>query len=43
MEASVGTDIADDGVPAEFRSCPLFRVATIEPLGPSATIPPVTP
>ncbi|HUY36173.1 MAG TPA: hypothetical protein VMV69_25770 [Pirellulales bacterium] len=29
----VGTDIAEDGVPAEFKICPLFHVATVEPLG----------
>ena len=29
----VGTDIADDGMPAEFRICPLFHVATVEPVG----------
>lgn len=29
----VGTDIADDGVPAEFKICSLLHVATIEPLG----------
>jgi hypothetical protein len=28
----VGTDIADDGVPAEFKICSLLHVATIEPL-----------
>jgi hypothetical protein len=28
----VGTDIADDGLPAEFRICPMFHVATVEPL-----------
>jgi len=28
----IGTDIADDGVPAEFKICPLFHVATVEPL-----------
>jgi hypothetical protein len=28
----VGTDIADDGVPAEFKICSLFHVATVEPL-----------
>lgn len=28
----VGTDIADDGVPAEFRFCSLLHVATTEPL-----------
>ena len=28
----VGTDVADDGVPAEFRICALLHVATVEPL-----------
>ena len=28
----VGIDIADDGVPAEFKICSLLHVATIEPL-----------
>lgn len=28
----VGTDLGDDGMPAEFRICPLFHVATVEPL-----------
>lgn len=28
----VGTDIADDGVPAEFKICSLLHVTTIEPL-----------
>ena len=28
----VGTDVADDGVPAEFRICPLLHVTAIEPL-----------
>ena len=27
----VGTDIADDGVPAEFKICSLLHVATVEP------------
>jgi hypothetical protein len=31
----VGTDVADDGVPAEFKICSLLHVATIEPIGPS--------
>jgi len=26
----VGTDVADDGMPAEFDICPLFHVATVE-------------
>jgi hypothetical protein len=28
----VGVDAAGDGLPAEFRICPLFHVATVEPL-----------
>ena len=32
----VGTDIADDGLPVEFRICPLFHVATVEPLSTDA-------
>ncbi|HEV7221692.1 MAG TPA: hypothetical protein VGN42_03270 [Pirellulales bacterium] len=33
----VGIDIADDGVPAEFKICSLLHVTAIEPLsGPSA-------
>jgi hypothetical protein len=32
----VGTDIADDGLPAEFRICPMFHVATVEPLNTDA-------
>jgi hypothetical protein len=32
----VGTNIAEDGVPAEFKICSLLHVATIEPLGASA-------
>ena len=28
----VGTEVADDGVPAEFRICSLLHVATIEPI-----------
>jgi hypothetical protein len=27
----IGTHIADDGVPAEFKICSLLHVATIEP------------
>lgn len=30
----VGTDIADDGVPAEFKICSLLHCTTIEPLSP---------
>lgn len=33
----IGTDIADDGVPAEFKICSLLHVATIEPLSASAS------
>ncbi|MBI3839863.1 MAG: hypothetical protein HY288_18220 [Planctomycetia bacterium] len=32
----VGTEIADDGVPAEFKICSLLHVATIEPLSSSS-------
>ncbi|MBI2823907.1 MAG: hypothetical protein HYX69_04345 [Planctomycetia bacterium] len=32
----VGIDEADDGVPADFRVCSLLRVATVEPLSPTA-------
>ena len=28
----VGTDIADDGVPAEFKTCSLLHATAIEPL-----------
>jgi len=35
----VGTDIADDGVPAEFKICSLLHVATIEPLNGTTTQP----
>ena len=28
----VGIDVADDGLPADARICPLFHVATLEPL-----------
>ena len=30
----VGTDIADDGVPAEFKICSLLHVTSVEPLSP---------
>ena len=34
----VGVDIADDGVPAEFKICSLLHVTAVEPLGkPAAT------
>ena len=28
----VGVDVAEDGVPAEFKICSLLHVATVEPL-----------
>ena len=28
----VGVDIADDGVPAEFRICSLLHITSVEPL-----------
>jgi hypothetical protein len=31
----VGIDIADDGVPAEFKICSLLHVTAIEPLSPA--------
>jgi hypothetical protein len=31
----VGTNVADDGVPAEFKICSLLHVATVEPLSSS--------
>jgi hypothetical protein len=33
----VGTDVAEDGVPAEFKICSLLHVTAIEPLGGSST------
>ena len=33
----VGIDVADDGVPAEFKICSLPHVMAVEPLGQSAT------
>ncbi len=32
----VGIDIADDGVPAEFRICSVLHVTAIEPMTPAA-------
>jgi len=33
----VGIDVADDGVPAEFKICSLLHVTAVEPMGtPSA-------
>jgi hypothetical protein len=31
----VGVDIADDGVPAEFKICSLLHVTAVEPLSPT--------
>jgi hypothetical protein len=31
----VGTDVADDGVPAEFKICSLLHVTAVEPLAQS--------
>jgi hypothetical protein len=31
-----GIDMADDGLPADARMCPLFHVATVEPLSTDA-------
>ena len=30
----VGIDVADDGVPAEFKICSLLHVTAVEPLNP---------
>ena len=35
----VGTDVADDGVPAEFDICALLHVASVEPIGGSPAKP----
>jgi hypothetical protein len=35
----VGTDVADDGVPAEFKICSLLHVTTVEPIGASTAGP----
>jgi hypothetical protein len=32
----VGVDVADDGVPAEFKICSLLHVTSIEPLNASS-------
>jgi hypothetical protein len=32
----VGTDVAEDGVPAEFKICSLLHVTSIEPLSGSS-------
>ncbi len=33
----VGVDVADDGVPAEFKICPLLHVTAFEPLSVGAS------
>jgi hypothetical protein len=33
----VGVDVADDGVPAEFKICSLLHVTAVEPLGQPAS------
>ncbi len=35
----VGVDVADDGVPAEFKICSLLHVATVESLNGAAAAP----
>ena len=35
----IGTDIEDDGVPAQFKICSLLHVTAVEPVSPSATGP----
>jgi hypothetical protein len=35
----VGIDVADDGVPAEFKICSLLHITAIEPLNPAPTGP----
>lgn len=35
----VGIDVADDGVPAEFKICSLLHVTSIEPLDPATAAP----
>lgn len=32
----IGTDVAEDGVPAELKMVPLLHVASVEPLAPKA-------
>ena len=34
----VGIDVADDGVPAEFKICSLLHATAIEPLGASSRV-----
>ena len=33
----VGVDVADDGVPAEFKICSLLHVTAVEPLSATST------
>jgi hypothetical protein len=35
----VGVDVADDGVPAEFKVCSLLHVTAIEPVSPNPASP----
>ena len=32
----VGVDVAEDGVPAEFRICSLLHITSVEPVGAAA-------
>jgi hypothetical protein len=34
----VGVDIADDGVPAEFRICSLLHITSVEPLSVASVV-----
>ena len=36
-EILVGVGEGEDGIPAEFDICSLFRVTAVEPLGPATT------
>ena len=38
----VGVDVADDGVPAEFKICSLLHVTAVEPLSSSSVGPQAT-
>jgi hypothetical protein len=35
----VGTDVADDGVPGEFKICSLLHVTAVEPVDPAGAGP----
>jgi hypothetical protein len=35
IDMLVGVDMAEDGVPAEFKICSLLHVTAAEPIGPS--------